>query len=156
MDDKKNIVGYVVACIIIVAVVAIVIIFKNKNNAKDEYEQYLKKYKVNEYIPVYISDEEMAKIYLNDFLYQIAYDMDNAYELLDEEYRNKKFGSIDNFIDYINSLEYQSFKLKSYYKSNDGTIFKAYDANDNLYIFKVNGVMQYKVYLDDYTVEIGD
>ena len=33
-------------------------------------------------------------------------------------------------------------------------VYGVYDTNGNMFVFKTNGVMQYSVYLDDYTVEI--
>ena len=156
MDERKNIVGYIILGIIIVSVFVATVVLTNKEKNTDEYGRYLKNYKVNEYIPVYISDNEIAKIYLNDFLYLMSYDVERAYELLDDEYKTKKFGSLDGFINFVNSLDYESYEIDRYYKSRNGSIIGIYDVNNNLYVFKTSGVMQYKVYLDDYTVEIGD
>ena len=121
-----------------------------------EYEDYLKDYEVNEYISVYVTDEDMARRYLNDYIHNMYFDIEYAYSLLDEEYRNKKFGSLDNYKNYVYSLTYPTYELAKYYKtSSDGyLIFGVYDKNGNLFVFKTKGVMQYTVYLDDYTVEI--
>ena len=117
---------------------------------------YLKNYEFNEYIPTYISDEDMAKIYLNDYIQKMYYDVETAYNLLDEEYRNKKFGGIENYKKYINSLPNSNYKLSTYYRyeKKGYIIFGVTDQNSNMYIFKTKGVMQYKVFLDDSTVEI--
>ena len=128
------------------------------NEQKDEREfiKYIKDYEINEYIPTYVSDSDMAKIYLNDYVYIMHSDIEKAYSLLDEEYRNKKFGNIDVFSNYVNSLTYTSYKMDSYYIDNVNgyKIFGVYDKNGNLFIFKTKGVMQYTVYLDADTVEI--
>ena len=98
----------------------------------------------------------MARIYLNDYINNMYHNVEAAYNLLDEEYKNKKFGSLDNYKNYVNSLSYNSYNLARYYKKNiDGNIvFGVYDENNNFFGFKTNGVMQYTVYLDDYTVKI--
>lgn len=121
-----------------------------------EYEDYLKNYEVNEYIATYVTDEDMAGRYLNDYIHNMYFDIEYAYSLLDEEYRNIKFGSLENYRNYVYSLTYSTYQMDRYYKtSKDGyLIFGVYDKNGNLFIFKTKGVMQYKVYLDDYTVEI--
>lgn len=125
---------------------------------KDEfkYEEYLKNYKVNEYIPTYVSDEAMAKIYLNDYIHTMYYDVEEAYNLLDSEYRTKKFKNIDDYKKYVNTLNYSTYDVESYFKTDSGgyTIFGVYDRNNNFYAFKTKGVMQYSVYLDEDTVEI--
>lgn len=121
-----------------------------------EYEEYLKNYEVNEYIATYVTDEDMARRYLNDYIHNMYFDIEYAYSLLDEEYRNAKFGSLDSYKNYVYSLTYSTYQMDRYYKtSKDGyLIFGVYDKNGNLFIFKTKGVMQYTVYLDDYTVEI--
>lgn len=121
-----------------------------------EYAEYLKNYEVNEYIPTYVSDEDMAKIYLNDYIHNMYYDTQLAYNSLDVDYRTKKFGSLESYKTYVASLKYPTYTMSKYYKKEkEGfIIFGVYDTNGNLFVFKTNGVMQYNVYLDDYTVEI--
>jgi len=157
MNDKnitKNLIIFVI--ILLVFTLMYIIIDKIMNKEKLDYGEFLKSYEVNEYIPSYVSDGDMAKIYLNDYIYNMYSDIDKAYNLLDEEYRIKKFGSIDNYANYVKTLTNSSYKVDSYYISLDGEykIFGVYDTNGNEFIFKTNGVMQYTVYLDDYTVEI--
>ena len=98
----------------------------------------------------------MAKIYLNDYIHNMYYDIESAYNSLDIEYRNKRFGTIENYKNYVYSLGYSSYTLSSYYKKDVSgyIIFGVYDNNGNFFAFKTKGVMQYSVYLDDYTVEI--
>lgn len=121
----------------------------------EEYVMNPKTYNINEYSITNISDEKMSSIYLLDYIHLIYSDIDNAYNLIDESYRNEKFGSVDNFKKYIDSVNISNIMSK-YYILNKGDydIYGVYDSNNNLFIFKVNGVMQYSVYLDDYTVEI--
>lgn len=147
--------------IIIIALLALftggyLLLNKFTNNNSPDYDEYLKNYKVNEYIATYVSDEDMAKIYLNEYVHNMYYDVELAYNTLDKEYRKNKFGSLDNYKNYVRSLGYSNIKISKYYKEEKGgyIIFGIYDTNGNMYIFKTKGVMQYSVYLDDYTVEI--
>ena len=152
--EAKNIIIFIL--IILVFSGAYIVIDKIVNKETNQYGEYLKNYEVNEYIPTYISDEDMAKIYLNDYVHTMYSDIEKAYLLLDKEYREKKFGNITNYEIYVNSLTYSSYKLEKFYVDsiNGYKIFGVYDTNNNLFIFKTDGVMQYTVYLDDYTVEI--
>ncbi len=148
--------GIIIAIIILVFVGAYFIISKLTEDNSLGYEEFLKDYEVNEYIASYVSDEDMAKIYLNDYIHNMFYDVEKAYNLLDEEYKTKKFGSLDNFKSYVDGLEYSTYVLSRYYKKDtDGyIIFGVYDKNGNFFAFKTKGVLQYTVFLDDYTVEI--
>ena len=155
MNDN-NVKKIVIIVIILLIFSGTYVLLKNFTNKKENQDIYLKNYKVNEYINTYITDEEMARIYLNDYIRNMKYNVDKAYDLLDDKYKQEKFGNIENYKRYVNNLKYTSYTLTRYYKQqkNDTIIFGVYDNNDNLFIFKTNGVMQYKVYLDDYTVEI--
>ena len=120
----------------------------------EDYIMNPKTYGVNEYSPVNISDEQIATIYLNDFKYNVYNDVNYAYSLLNQEYRNLKFGAIDNFVNYVNNLNYNNMIVDKYSVSADNEFITVYTKDNNKYIFKVISVMEYEVYLDDYTVEI--
>ena len=152
------------AIIILILIFAILISFyfirnyisnKRFNDKKiTQYQTVPKTYDVNEYVSMDISDESMASIYYNDYVKSLYRDLEGSYLLLDEEYRNEKFGNVNAYINYMNTLEFG--RVEKYYKkeTNDYVIYGVYDTYNNLYVFKTNGVMQYSVYLDDYTVEI--
>lgn len=118
----------------------------------EEYIMNPKKYGVNEYSPINITEEQLASIYLNDFKNQIFNDVNYAYDLLNLEYRNTKFNSIDDFIAYANSLNYKEMVMERY--SIDKNTISVYMKDGQKYIFKIISVMEYEVYLDDITVEI--
>jgi len=119
----------------------------------EDYIMNSKVYGVNEYSIVNITQEQMANIYLNDFKNNMYNDVNYAYQLLNEEYRNMKFGNIDNFISYVNSLNGNNITIDRY-SIDSSNIITVYTENDIKYIFKIISVMEYEVYLDDYTVEI--
>ena len=154
--DNKNIKSVIIV-IVLISLFTIAYLVLSRIKGEEQYESYLKNYKVNEYIPTYISDESMARIYLNDFINTMFSDPEKSYYLLDKDYREKKFGSISNYYSYIDSQREKSFTLEKYYKKSlkSYLLFGVYDNNGNIFIFKTKGVMQYSVYLDDYTVEIG-
>lgn len=120
----------------------------------EDYIMTPKAYGVNEYSPINITDEQMANIYLNDFKSYLYNDINYAYQLLNEQYRNLKFGSIDSFINYVNGINYNNMVLDRYSISEDNNIFTIYTKDNGKYIFKIISVMEYEVYFDNYTVEI--
>ena len=150
----KNIV--IVVIIVIVFTGAYLLLSRLIKNDSLEYEEYLKDYQVNEYIATYVSDEDMAKIYLNDYIHNMYYDLETAYNSLDREYRDKKFGNINNYRNYIATMNYSTYNVVTYYKKEymGYIIFGVYDQNGNFFAFKTKGVMQYSVFLDEDTVEI--
>ena len=157
MDKETKTRNAIILCIVVVILASLIVLLYKLKSKDLEYESFLKNYKVNEYIPAYISDEAMARIYFNDYLNIMFTEREKAFYLLDEEYRTKRFGSYEVFNTYVESLKYEANSMTKYYKTDKSgyVIFGVYDDQDNLYIFKTKGVMQYSVYLDDYTVEIG-
>lgn len=153
---KDNNIKYVIIIAIIILVFTLIFLLLRTLTSDKTRENFLKDYDVNEYITTYISDEDMAKIYLNDYIYIMFSDIERAYNLLNEDYRNKRFGNIDNFSNYVKSLNYGSFSLSKYYvrDENGYRYFGVYDDNNNYFIFETDGVMQYTVYLDETTIEI--
>lgn len=121
----------------------------------EDYIMNPKTYGVNEYSIVNITEEQMANIYLNNFKSYLINDVNYAYQLLNEEYRNKKFGNINNFIDYVNTVNKNSMVLDKYsIIDGQNKLYMLYTKDNKVYIFKIISVMEYEVYLDDYTVEI--
>lgn len=134
----------VVACVVILVIYYILSYDPNRG----EYNNYLKNYKVNEYIPVYVNDEEMAKKYFSKYRNIINSDASEAFNLVDEEYRKNKFNNnIENFKSYIRSLNINNVNVDRYYKTTESEyeVFGVYDTNGNLYKFKTKGVMQFIV-----------
>lgn len=80
-----------------------------------------------------------------------------SYNYLDDEYRNKRFGTIDNYLKYIseNKAHILKMALKGYdvTRIGDTATYRCKDQYGNYYIFNVAKVLDYKVLLDIYTVE---
>lgn len=105
-----------------------------------------------------VSDESVCRRYLANYKSNMLYNPEKAYELLDEEYRNKRFGNIDNYKSYINENKEAIRKITlDKYKFNDKNGYIEYiviDNNGNYYIFKETAIMQYKVIADVHTLDL--
>ena len=161
MDNLKKNKFLIIFCIVLVIVSILVLYYqdKDKENYRDESEISLKRYEENEYIPVNITYDQMARIYLQDYVYKLIYERENAYLKLDENYRKEKFASFDEFdkyVDSIMSLKLQAMTVEKYAISDKGNYidYDIYDSDDNLFIFRETGVMQYTVFFDRYTVNM--
>ena len=94
----------------------------------------------------------MSKIYFKDFLNALNTDMDSTYNLLEVDYRESVFENIYNYKKYIDNLELTmgSYVVKcATYERGKYKYYDIYDNDGNRFIFKTNGVMQYKVFFDD-------
>ncbi len=146
---------------IFVIILAIVLVryYKGRQQILTPDENFVltpKKYGINEYSLVSTSEEQMSNAYLTDYKNFLMNDINEAYNLLNEEYRNIKYPNIETFKNYVNSINLLNMTVSKYGKKScgDEVCYYVYDKLDNLYIFRVFSVMEYEVYLDDTTIEI--
>lgn len=163
MNDLLKNKKVIISCLALIGVVVLVIFFNNRysNHSDEEYfvEENIKRYEANMFIPVYVTENDIANKYLNDYKNILMNNPQEAYNLLNEKYRYNKFGSYEKFKEYINdritSLSFYSMTVKEYDVIDSK--YKYYyinSSNGDLYIFKELSIMNYEVYLDDYTVNI--
>lgn len=152
-DLKKYIKMIAIIGIIVGIILGIYCLYVYFFGDKDEYVE-VEQYEANQVYPVYITEDQMANIYLSDFNNLMINNPEKSYEKLNKEYREKKFGSINSFENYINSLRNVTIKSFATKNSKGYKYFYIYDTNNNLYIFRTKGVMQYEVFLDEDTVEV--
>jgi len=158
LKNKKTI----IVCLSLLILVSIIIYFNNKSKVSEyvrEYEEIIQSYDANQFIPIYVTESDMANKYLNDFKNLMMNDINLSYEMLNSDYKNKKFGSLEKYREYIMdqySESFYSMSVKEYdvVNNNNYKFYYIRDSRDKLYIFKELSIMNYEVFLDNYTVEI--
>ena len=155
-NNKRNNIILIVILFVVASLVVYVPKYfdKHKNFLEDDKDLFKVKdfYKSNEYIPIMINDQQMSRIYYKDFVNSVLSDVNSTYNLIDEDYRKKRFGDIYKYKDYINSLNLSiSSDVKRYatYERPGYKYYDIYDKEGNRIIFKTKGVLQYKVLFDD-------
>lgn len=103
-----------------------------------------------------ITDEELIRRYISNYKINAIYNTKESYNLLDEEYRIKRFGSLNEYQEYIkenvDTIKNSILKTYDVTEENGITRYDYIDNNGNHYLFKETAVMQYTVFLDDYTI----
>ncbi len=167
---KKRIMLLIIILLILLMVFLIFIIKDNKlkNENKDEYlyaaqkpsEEYSElkeKYMYNEFQFASVSIEDLVKIYFNNYRAECNNNIENSYKMLNDEYRDKKFGDFENYKKYIdeNIDKINNITLEQYSKTQTAEGYNKYtctDKNGNNYIFIEISIMDYSVMLDTYTL----
>ncbi len=122
----------------------------------------INKNKYNTYEIKMKSTESLVSDYVEAYIRLLKEDVNEAYERLDTEYREKRFNnSINEFKDYINKnlnkiekavmTEYGSSIVMNNGKAS--TVYAYRDTNNHDFIIKEEAVMEYKILLDEYTVQ---
>lgn len=160
--------------LIIIIIIMIALVFLNRENETTDNEnamlgglevmnstppvEEIEKYDYNQYVTKVIGDQDMVNIYFNDYRYYLIYHTEEAYNLLNEEYREKKFGNLETFQAYVNQNMDQIFNssVDSFTVSNwdDGKQYVITDKDGKYYIFQESVVMDYSVILDTYTIDL--
>lgn len=102
--------------------------------------------------------EYVIKQYISTFKRLATSNSDILYNMINEEYRNNKFNTIDLFKKYLenNKQEIQTANLQKYQvKDYDG--YRQYvgiDQYNNYYIFNEKTIMDISIFLDTYTVDL--
>lgn len=85
-------------------------------------------------------------------------DASEAYKLLNEEYKNRRFPTIESFKEYIdrNRSMLEQMNIEKYELKRMGGVYQYYclDQYENVYVFNDKGTFEYNVILDYYTVDI--
>lgn len=105
---------------------------------------------------IVMSEEDIVKELIKQLQFYLLYDNRTGYELLEEEYRNKRFGSYEEFQKYIedNKNQIENMTLMSYgvELGENTNKYTAVDINNNYYTFITTGVFDYTIELDNYTI----
>lgn len=114
----------------------------------------------NKFKMTYIQKEDFPKEYVNVFKRLALGAPEELYKLLDEEYKNARFKTLEEFKDYIkeNKSEIISARLAKYQVINNeenGLRYICIDQHNNYYIIEQESILQdYDLILDTYSIDI--
>ena len=155
-----------------------IIVVDSENSAFEIYgDEYVKKYKYNDenrdklrdleikeleqndfnqIKNIKVTKQDIAMDYFNNYKYNMLNNPEKAYDLLEKEYREKRFGDVKQYQKYIeeNKEEFEEIIPTQYLVNNyeNYTEYVCKDKYENLYIFKETAIMDYTVQLDTYTI----
>lgn len=105
-----------------------------------------------------ITEEDMIVYYLNEIKDTMLYDIERSYNKLDNNYKQNKFVSIDEYRSYLSknltniySSKVQKYDVKKY---KDYTQYICIDQNERYYIINETHIGEYSVILDTFTVDL--
>ena len=111
----------------------------------------------NRYVFSQKTEADLALEFFNLSRYYLDFDIDYMYNKMSEEYRNKRFGSIDEYREYIrkNYTELKNANAEEYLRSQNGKTpqYIIKDQYQNLYIFDAQNPLDYTIKLDTYTLD---
>ncbi len=131
---------------------------KEEQDLNITVEDSITKNNNNQYSYRTISEENYIKELFTQLKNELLYDKESAYEHLNEEYRTKRFATLDEFNSFVTSKEeeYKAMALAQYEViQEDGyTQYVLVDQNGKYYIINETSVMKYTTMLDSYTVDL--
>ena len=99
------------------------------------------------------NNQSIAIQYFSDLKEKMKNDRKMLYDILDKEYKEKRFDNYEKFYNYLNNLNERIDRLDiSKFKFLDNRI-KIIDNYNNMYTFEIGDFMKYSIVMDDYTIE---
>ena len=105
-----------------------------------------------------VSNVDMCRKYLEDFKQKELNNPEEAYSMLDEEYRNERFPTFEEFQEYVNScrdmIQYSSLSKYDVEIKDNYTEYILVDNYNNSYTIRTTGIWDYTILLDNYTIKV--
>ena len=144
--------------IILIIVLGLFILFvysindksKNNKNIRDVDDAFLRNYKINEVINVYLTDEDIAKKYLSEYVNLLLYHREEAFKIVNADTLVEKFIDYDSFNKYVKNMLNDSFvkatvKSYTYDIENGKKVMRVMDIDGNKFTFFEDSIMNYTV-----------
>lgn len=118
----------------------------------------IKDRKYNKTIHENIGENDIAKYYYDTYKKMLANKEELLYAKLNQEYKEKRFGNLENFKTYVNNNKekLQKRNIIQYGREQQGEQIQyvCIDQNNNAILFHVTSPTQYTIILDTYTIDL--
>ena len=112
---------------------------KNKKPAEKKKSELVEENQYNKFTIQAVTEESLLNKYIEDFKYNALNHLEDSYNSLDKEYREKRFGNIEKYEKYINSRQdiIKNMLLRKYQinKYDEYEQYICLDQYENYYIF---------------------
>lgn len=112
----------------------------------------------NVYTYIRMTTEDVLRKYVDDYKNKVLNDIEGAFGVIQKEYREARFSSLSEFEKYLENNKQKIMRLTPMkYKIDETEEYTQYtilDQNEDYYIFRETGVMEYRVILDTYTIDL--
>lgn len=151
VSKNKNL--FIALIVLLLASIIIYLVLSDNKSEDIKFNidnSFLRDYQINEVVPVYVTDEDLARSYLAEYVNLLLYDRQKAYELLDVDIKEESFETFDIFDNYVNNIITPDFlkmkvvKYKIVIEKNQRLIYVV-DYAQNTFTFIENSLMDYQV-----------
>lgn len=126
-------------------------------NSNEIEEKTIEQNEYNKFEEKMLTEWDLSERYIEDYELKLKYNIDEAYNLLDEDYKNKKFNNnIQDFENYVEQNKEILYNISIYNcttQIEENYIqYNVEDANNNIFVIKRTNALEYKILLDNVTV----
>ncbi len=128
-----------------------------ESNSNEIEEKTIEQNEYNKFEEKMLTEWDLSERYIEDYELKLKYNIDEAYNLLDEDYKNKKFNNnIQDFENYVEQNKEILYNISIYNcttQIEENYIqYNVEDANNNIFVIKRTNALEYKILLDNVTV----
>lgn len=104
-----------------------------------------------------ITDENLCREYIEHYRYNAIYNPEKIYEMLDSEYKQKRFETLEEFKKYVEykKNDIENIIMTKYSVEQKGSVkeYIVVDMYENYYKFTEKNIMDYTLILDNYSIK---
>jgi len=161
MNELNKNKGIILGCVVIIIITLLLVFILNRESFEEEFymsdSAFLRNYGINEVIPIRVTEEDMAGMYLAEIVGIIMNNPREAYDLLAEDYREIALPTFEEFMKYVELMHSERFSRGSLEKFEVRTergyrIYDVVDIDGNNFIFRVTSIFNYTILLDNDTI----
>ena len=122
----------------------------------DNMDITIKENENNKFTYLNLTDKEICDDYIDSYKRIALVNPEFAYELLDEQYRQKRFGNVQDFVNYVKNnresikkIRTESFEVNKFEDYNEYIVTNQYGIK---YVIKEKAPLDYTIKLDTYTI----
>lgn len=154
-------VAMLLTILVIIVIISIILFRKEPVQEENTVGQFSNTESNNEVVESNITDFEMLKLYFEDYKYKAINNPEEAFTLLNMEYREKKFNNdVNLYKEYIqkNMDRFQDANIVKHGITSSGNLKKYVfiDNYNNYYELEEIGNYEYTIILDNYTIETAE
>lgn len=154
-------VAMLLTILVIIVIISIILFRKEPAQEENTVGQFSNTESNNEVVESNITDFEMLKLYFEDYKYKAINNPEEAFTLLNMEYREKKFNNdVNLYKEYIqkNMDRFQDANIVKHGITSFGNLKKYVfiDNYNNYYELEEIGNYEYTIILDNYTIETAE
>ena len=115
------------------------------NGTKKDEQNKITRTQYNKFMQSVVNEEDLARKYFEDYVYYAVHNIQKSYDMLDKEYKSKKYENISKYQQYLNNKKEQLTSMDRYSIKKQTDFATEEQYNEYLNDLTVKGLKEYSI-----------